>query len=91
LSKEALEENSVWDWRLPSKVLSHDDHVELLNVAVSDLEFSGGDSVNLAGMVSLRVNGWSSDPERGGTGEDSYSVHFAGYWLPDGIELDEIR
>lgn len=91
LTKEALEELSAWDRRLPSRVQQHDDHVELISVAIRDLKFSGGDAVNVEGRVELTVEGWNSNPEEPGAGRADFVVGFSGYWLADGVELEEVR
>jgi hypothetical protein len=91
LTKEMLEEKNVWNWRLPTDALLHDDHVELESVSVHDLEFSGGDAVSVAGRVRLTVNGWTVVPERDNAGTATFDHWFAGYWLPDGIEIEKIK
>lgn len=91
MTRDVLEDDSVWSWRLPSEVECFDDVVEIKSVKIEDLMFSGGDVVSVSASLTLTVCGHSSHPERLSSGARDFSYEIQGYWLSDGIEIDSIK
>jgi hypothetical protein len=89
MTYDSLQDVGAWNWRLPSEVERYDDNVEVESATIEDLEFEGGDAINLSARLTLEVSGSSSDPCRPSRGRTSFDVK--GYWLYDGIEIESIK
>jgi Restriction endonuclease len=90
MTLDILQDVGTWDWRLPGDIERFADKIVVESAKIDDLEFCGGDAVNLSARLTLVVFGHSSNPEEPSR-RDSFSYNIIGYWLPDGIEIESMK
>jgi hypothetical protein len=63
MTLDVLHDVGTWEWRLPGEVERFADRIDVESAEIDDLEFYGGDAVNLEARLTLRVL-WSQRGSR---------------------------
>jgi len=89
MTYSALYDTGTWDDRLPKEARTFADDIEIVEIDVHELGFSGGDVVCVSARISMKLIGSSFDPdEPPAMGRFSFNVeaHLEG----DGLEIDSV-
>ncbi|OKO76370.1 restriction endonuclease [Bradyrhizobium sp. NAS96.2] len=90
--EEGLTDTSYWDADLPSEIAQFHQNIEIVNIEVDDLQFSGGDAVTFSATLRLDVSGSTDEGEHGyPTEQKSFLYKVSGY--PDGarVSIDDVK
>src|SRR5262249_25402863 len=92
IALDRLQDQYVWEERMPTKLRRSADEIEILDVDIDDLQFEGGAGISLSASVCLTVNSHSIDPDgREWSGRNKFTLQVTGYLGDEGVEIDSVR
>jgi hypothetical protein len=90
--EERLSDTSYWHMRTPSEIERFHEEIEIVDIKVDDLQFSGGDAITFDAALQFDVRGATDDGEYGhhsSRGTFTYAV--SGYLERSRVTIDDIK
>jgi hypothetical protein len=90
--EESLSDTSYWHGRLPSQIERFHEEIEIMNIKVEELQFSGGDAVSFNAVLQFDVKGTTDEDEYGySSGRDTFTYAVTGYPKGSGVVIDDTK
>jgi hypothetical protein len=90
--EEGLSEISYWNNRTPREIERFHEEIEIVDVEVDDLQFSGGDAITFDAFLRFDVKGTTDEGEYGyHSSRNTFTYGISGYLeTPSSVGIDEI-
>lgn len=90
--EEGLSDTSYWYGQLPSQVERFHEEIEIIDIKVDELQFSGGDAVSFNAILRFDVKGGTDDGEHGYSSDrDTFTYAVSGYPKGSNVVIDNTK
>ena len=91
--EERLSDTSYWNNRTPREIERFHEEIEIVDVEVDDLQFSGGDAITFDASLRFNVKGTTDEGEYGyQSSRDTFTYRISGYLeTPSSVDITDIN